>query len=144
MPTWKQEGWDQPRGHANDGVDAIFRCLQDWFEAMQRGEAHLRVPALDYPKSWTPEELDRIVVDLDAEHAKELTHPTVVGNSKATQPPGFVRLEYPQRLALVQQLHSLVMEHKQALRAIYAEAYLGRPAILFGTPTPQETIYTAD
>jgi len=88
--------------------------LEDWFLAIEDGTAQYRYPSAAYPKTWTEEELDTLVRDIDAEIDQEVVRQpgTSVG---AKAGPGFQRLELTQRLALAQQLHALVQKHASIL-----------------------------
>ncbi len=101
-----------PSGHSNPGVAAIIFLLDDWLNAMESGTAELRLPDPEYRRAggrplWTEEELDTIIRDIDAEIDQEVSRApgTSVG---AKAGPGFSRLALPQRLALVQQLETLL------------------------------------
>jgi len=110
-----------PTGHDNAGVAAVIFLLDDWLQAMENGTAHHRLPDPNYVRSngkptWTEDELDTLIRDLDAEIDQEVTRlPGTSVGAKAG--PGFSRLALPQRLALAQQLDNLVQRHQEALQA---------------------------
>src|SRR5579885_1490737 len=77
MPETRIPGKMYPSGHANEGVHAIMMLLEDWFLAMEDGTAVFRQPDPNYQRSggrptWTEEELDRLMRDLDAEIDQEV------------------------------------------------------------------------
>lgn len=120
MPAVPVPGWTYPSNHDNEGVGAIFACLERWFDMMQRGEAHLWQPDPIYVRRggkpiWTEQELDDLVKDIDAEIQQEVNR--VPGTQmQATDNSGFWRLAVPQRLALAQQLEQVIEAHREELK----------------------------
>jgi len=116
MPAVPDPGYTYARGHDNDGVDAVVRLLEVWFLAIEDGTVTFRQPALSYPKTWTEEQLDALVRDIDAEIDQEVTRlPGTQAKVQAQAGPGFQRLASPQRLALAQELHAAIEAHREAL-----------------------------
>ncbi len=119
MPEIKIAGRMYPSGHANEGVHAVMMLLEDWFLAMEDGTAMFRQPDPNYERSggrptWTEEELDKLMRDIDAEIDQEVGRaPGTSTGSKLGS--GFTRLQLPQRLALAQQLDALVAQHSKVL-----------------------------
>lgn len=110
-----------PSGHENPAVAAVIFLLDDWLNAMEAGTAHLRLPDPEYRRPnrrpfWTEEQMEVIVRDIDAEIDQEVSRApgTSVG---ARAGPGFSRLALPQRLALVEQLETLLDRHRSVLGA---------------------------
>lgn len=103
-----------PSGHDNQGVAAVILCLEEWLLALEDGTAIHRLPELEYPKTWTEEQLAELMRSIDKEIDQEVarTPGTTVG---AKAGPEFVRLEPLQRLALAQQLHQLCEQYKDVL-----------------------------
>ena len=108
-----------PSGHKDPNVAALIFLLDDWLAAMESGTASMRFPDPNYVRPngkalWTEEELDKIILDIDAEIDIEVnrTPGTSVG---ADAGPGFHRLEMPQRLALVQQLETMLEEQEASV-----------------------------
>lgn len=114
-----------PTGHFNPGVAAVIALLDDWLSAIESGRAHLRQPDLSYARPngkplWTPEQLENLISNLDNEFGREVTGPpgTRVG---AKAGPGFLRLEFPQRLCLAQQLEELMKRMEKAYPGCFDE-----------------------
>ena len=122
MPEIRIPGQMYPSGHTNDGVDAVMALLQDWFEAMEDGTTVLRFPDHSYRRprdrsTWSEEELDALVKNLDAEIDQEVTRaPGTSTGSKAG--PGFQRLGVPQRLAMAQQLEALIVKYESVFPVV--------------------------
>lgn len=112
MPETRIPGRTYPSGHADPQVHAIMALLEDWFTAMEDGTAHYRQPDFEYRRSegkpqWSEDDVDRLVKAIDAEIDQEVLRlPGTTTHSTAG--PGFHRLEFPQRLALAQQLDGLL------------------------------------
>lgn len=111
-----------PSGHENPGVAAVIFLLDDWLQAIENGTVHLRMPDHNYVRpngrpTWTEEELDTLIRDLDAEIDQEVNRApgTSVG---AKAGPGFYRLALPQRLALAQHLEAMLAEHEDTLKGL--------------------------
>ncbi len=115
MPERRVPGRMYPSGHANEAVHAVTMVLEDWFLAMEEGTVAYRLPDLTYQRSrgrptWTEEELERLMRDIDEEIDREVPRaPGVSTGSKLG--PGFSRLAVPQRLALAQQLDAVLQKH---------------------------------
>lgn len=87
----------------------VHAVLQDWFDALQNGSAHYRLPDANYQRPqgkppWTDEDLDRLMKEIDnyvweqrswAEHQHHATYDAG---------PAYARLRPPQRLAFAQDL----------------------------------------
>lgn len=109
-------------GHENPGVAAAIYLLDDWLNAIEDGTVHFRMPDLNYVRPggkpwWTEEELDTLIRDIDVEVDQEVARApgTSVG---AKAGPGYRRLALPQRLALAQQLESLLERHKDSFSPV--------------------------
>ncbi len=109
MSATKIDGRMYPSGHDNDGVHAVMACLQDWFQAMEENRSHLYQPDPDFYKTWDEEQLNTLVMEIDKDIDQEVTRSPGT-STKSTAGPGFSRLAVPQRLALAQQLHSIVKQ----------------------------------
>ncbi|MBI4304919.1 MAG: hypothetical protein HY678_01240 [Chloroflexi bacterium] len=99
-------------------VKAARALLEDWFWAMELGEASTRLPDPRYPADIDGETADRLIAHIGREFERELQ---AWGNLPAagsySAGPGFARLRPPQRLALAQQLHSLKVQFVSEVRA---------------------------
>lgn len=84
------------------------QVLQDWFLAMEDGSVTNRQPDPFYPTAFTDEQVNEVIrkIDLSFNYEKWL-----VGPGRYDAGPDFYRLEPPQRLALVQQLHSVMKSY---------------------------------
>jgi hypothetical protein len=92
-----------PSGHSDPIVRDVIAILEDWCVAMEEGTHIYRFPDDDYKKKWTEEKLDKIIDAIDEEMDKEIkTTPGVSVSADAG--PDFKRLDYDQKLALVQDL----------------------------------------
>ena len=92
----------------------VWKVVQDWFEAMQRGEANNRYPDPawangDGPmkKDVTQEIADRLVVEMDEDFDLERTR------FPGGRGPGFQRLAPHARLAFAQQYFAIVKTAQQ-------------------------------
>ena len=109
-------------GHVNPGVAAVVFLLDDWLQAMENGTVQVRYPDPNYVRSnglpgWTEDALDTLIRDLDAEIDQEV--PRAPGTSVgAVAGAGFHRLALPQRLALAQQLETIMDEHEDSLAVL--------------------------
>jgi hypothetical protein len=119
-----------PSGHENPGVAAMIFLLDDWLSAIEAGTVHLRMPDPNYQRPacrpvWTEEELDALMRDIDAEIDQEVNRApgTSVG---AKAGPDFKRLATPQRLALAQQLETLMEQHTDSLARLDPVRTAGR------------------
>ncbi len=108
MPIGEQYANGYHSGHADDETHRVVMILSSWFRAMEDGTAVLRLPNPAYVRpegkpDWTEEHLEKFIKALDDDIQTEAgTSPgTKMG---ATAGPGFSRLTWPQRLALVQEL----------------------------------------
>ena len=96
-------------------VQEARRLLEDWYRAMEAGEAGRRMPDPLYPVSIDMQVIDQMIEHIDREFDKELR--AWAGLEAAggyTEGPGFSRLKPAQRLALAQQLHTLKLKFKPA------------------------------
>lgn len=111
-----------PYGHTNEGVAAVFECLQTWFDAMEDGSTDILLPDPDYQRPagkapWTEEDLERLISGLDYEIEQEVKRaPGTQFN--CTAGPEFHRLALPQRIALAQQLETILTAHAEVLKTL--------------------------
>ena len=101
-----------PPGHDNVAVKTIIDCLDDWARAIDDGSVTNRQPSVTYVRhsgedDWSEEDLDIFVRNLDYEFDQEVTRAPGTGVG-AVRGPGFVRLAYEQRIALAQELDSIL------------------------------------
>lgn len=104
-----------PPGHASAPVAEIINILDDWAQSIDDGTVNNRHPDLNYTRAsgkedWTEEELDVFVRNLDWEHDQEVTRAPGTGIG-AKRGPGFVRLNYEQRLAMAQELDAALAHY---------------------------------
>ena len=115
----RPDGWVSPYepGSANEEVCAITDVLQGWFEALEQGTAHLRLPDPAYQRRgnkpfWTPEELETLIEAIDTRIDRELSWAGKNKQMMCTAGSGFHRLELPQRLAMAQALDAVLAEYE--------------------------------
>ena len=106
----------RPTGHKNKGVEKIIYLLHDWLMALEENIAETRLPDPLYVRpnnkpNWTEEDLNRIINAIDEEVDKE-AHGSVGRSIGATIGPDFKRLPVAQKLALVQQIETIIEENK--------------------------------
>lgn len=99
-------------------VQRVHDILDWWFTQMESG-AGCASPDPRYPKTWTDEQLDALVQEIDGYTEKQRTwanapynHTTrdMAGKGLYETGPGFERLSPAERLALAQDLHRATME----------------------------------
>lgn len=99
-------------GHPDKNVETIIFILDGWVKAMDDGSVAQRYPSSSYKRKsgkpeWTEGELDLIMRSLDYEIDQEVARaPGTSTGSKMG--PGFVRMDYNQRLAMVQELDEAI------------------------------------
>ena len=99
-------------GHPDKNVETIIFILDGWVKAMDDGSVAQRYPSSSYKRKsgkpeWTEGELDLIMRSLDYEIDQEVARaPGTSTGSKMG--PGFVRLDYNRRLAMVQELDEAI------------------------------------
>lgn len=98
-------------------TEAIFNLLKMWFDALEDGIVHLRNPNPNFDTSFgrpsiTKSQVNSVIDVLDQEMEKE-----AFGRHgrkyKVDASCDFSRLAYPQRLALVQDLHSILLSEDE-------------------------------
>ncbi|MDO8688824.1 MAG: hypothetical protein Q7R39_02220 [Dehalococcoidia bacterium] len=83
--------------------------LQKWFEAMEDGRAYKWFPDPKYPIAIPTETCDLVIEHIETEYAKELKAWAFTDTAGSyTHGPGFDRLKPPQRLALCQELRTVL------------------------------------
>jgi len=98
-------------------IDTVFEILEDWYQAIESGTAHHRLPdpSFESPQGRPPitqalvqefiKELDR-EIDIDAFGVQGRRY-------SADASSEFHRLDFPQRVALVQQLMTALLNEKE-------------------------------
>ncbi|KKN57546.1 hypothetical protein LCGC14_0560920 [marine sediment metagenome] len=83
-------------------VDKVIEVMEDWFQAIENGTAHLRMPG---PKRLSEEEVERTIKYLDDEFQKEIdSHAGHWRLRGIDTSPCFNRLEGTSREAFVQDI----------------------------------------
>ncbi len=83
-------------------VDKVIEVMEDWFQVIENGTAHLRMPS---NKRIPEEEVDRVINYLDDEFQKEIdSHVEHWKNKGIDTAPCFNRLEGTSREAFVQDI----------------------------------------
>ena len=99
---------------------AIHDVLRDWFEAMQDGTAHYRMPDPSYKRppgteEWTNGRLAIMLDNLDeyviAKPQRDYARTNYGIGADAS--PGFMRLGHAQRVALAQDLERAILAHPE-------------------------------
>lgn len=130
-----------PSGHTNPNINAVSMVINDWFDAMEAGEAVARFPDPNYPKQWTEDRIDELILAIDKEYNHE-AFGWAKDAYKVVAGPDFFRLEPLQRLAFIQDLHRIVEEHRTELELLVNEQE--HAADLWSNPPPPydfETLY---
>ena len=101
----------------------IHAILQDWFDAMAYDKSQYRFPNPVGPV-WTEDQLEAMLVELDGYVENPAQMNWSNGTGRGVRPslagplfdagPGYLRLDYPQRLALAQELYA-ALEVKDAI-----------------------------
>ncbi|MFQ5872232.1 MAG: hypothetical protein ACE5JL_00320 [Dehalococcoidia bacterium] len=107
----------EERKVAQEQIDTVFSILEDWYQAIEDGTAHHRLPD---PTFQAPPGKPAITEDLVDEFIKELDREidTDAFGSQgrkygADASSEFHRLDYPQRVALVQQLMRALLSDEE-------------------------------
>lgn len=95
----------------------IHRCLEGWFQGLEDNHTYAFLPLAHYPKFWSDQELEDLVVAIDT-YVEQQRHWCNDGGAKLRdskerpydQHCGFSRLKAPQRLALAQDLDRICQE----------------------------------
>lgn len=106
-------GLDCLKPEITDFERAIHVVLDDWFQALESGTAHQRLPRQDYPKTWTDTKLEYLVtiaIDeyVDRQRSWMVNNRNIVTDAHC----GFQRLGPVQRLALAQDLDEVCTQHE--------------------------------
>ena len=101
MYHWDEDLYERLGTH----IQSARWALEDWFNAMEDGSVKQRAPDPTYPTSLSTEVVDEAIRRLDLSFEHELSWAASEGYNAG---PGFNRLEPPQRLALIQQLHAIL------------------------------------
>ena len=102
---------------AQEQIDIVFSILEDWYQAIEDGTAHNRLPDVTFEPpigrpAITEELVEEFVKELDREMDTDaLGHQGMKYGADASCE--FSRLDYPQRLALVQQLMVVMLSEKE-------------------------------
>lgn len=81
----------------------VHRILEWWFVKMESGDTSA-LPKLNYPKTWTDEQLNTLVEAIDAYVDQQRTWSTTNRRTTYDAGPGFSRLSPLERLAFAQDL----------------------------------------
>lgn len=103
-----REGWDadlKPSLSARNR--AIHEVLQEWFERLEDGTTENYLPDFSYSRTWTEEELQGLVTDIDTYVFAQHNWVRTVRFYHTQQGPGYARLAPPQRLAFAQHLDTV-------------------------------------
>lgn len=100
--TWPEEDY---QNQLPLDIQKARELLEDWFWAMENNTMEERKPDLFFPIQFSEENIDKAIRLLDEGFERELHW---VSSENYTAGPEFKRLALPQRLALVQQLHSIL------------------------------------
>lgn len=118
---WQEENGPLPAGEGSNTYDettiTVFTILRDWFYAMESHTAEQRHPDPSYVrrngKPLTEQQVNNVIeVALDQHFSSSPNRNYAIINRGIPHdlPPDFNRLAFPQRLALVQQLCSVLDE----------------------------------
>lgn len=99
---------------------AIHEVLRDWFDALQDGTAHYRMPDPSYKRPegcepWTNGRIATMLLDIDEYVAAPAQRNYAKANYGivADAGPGYMRLEHAQRIALAQDLERAILAHPE-------------------------------
>lgn len=109
-PSWPSP---YPLGHTDPCVEAVVALLSDWFNAIEDGTAHFRLPDPNHQRRnglppWTDAELETAMLAIDAKVGVELHWAKANKLMMCTAGPGFIRLPVEQRRAMCQQLDAVL------------------------------------
>lgn len=98
-------------------IEAVFAVLEDWFQAMENGTAHHRLPDPNFkPPPGRPEITEELVEELIQELDREMDMDALGSRGQyygADASCEFHRLAYPQRVALIQQLLGVLLSDEE-------------------------------
>ncbi|MEE9199196.1 MAG: hypothetical protein V3U26_05310 [Dehalococcoidia bacterium] len=102
---------------AQEQVDTLFATLEDWFQAIENGTAHHRLPDPSFePPPGRPAITEVLVEEFIKELDREINTDAFGSQGRkygADASSEFHRLDYPQRVALVQQLMGVLLSEKE-------------------------------
>ena len=117
----------EERQIVQEQIDAVFAILEDWFQAIENGTAHHRLPDPSFvPPPGRPPITEVQVEEFIKELDREIDTDALASRGRfygADASSEFHRLAYPQQVALVQQLMTILLsegeitQKAEALRA---------------------------
>ena len=105
--------WARNNPEAQDDDYAVHTVLRKWFDALQDGSVASFLPDFSYPRQWTEAELEAFVVELDTYVWKQANWVRGNRHIDADAGPGFARLTSAQRLALLQELATVLAAYPE-------------------------------
>ena len=110
--------WDEHIQHLSEQDKAIHAVLQDWFDALQDGSAHKRMPDPGYQRPegaepWTNGRLATLLTEIDEYTWKQAGWVQSVRHETYDAGPGYMRLGHAQRVALAQDLERAILAHPE-------------------------------
>ena len=98
-------------------IEAVFAVLEDWFQAIEDGTVHHRLPDANYkPPPGRAEITEELVEEFIGELDREMDIDALGSRGQyygADASCEFHRLAYPQRVALIQQLMGVLLSDKE-------------------------------
>ncbi|MFQ5933111.1 MAG: hypothetical protein ACE5KI_00530 [Dehalococcoidia bacterium] len=107
----------EQRKLAQEQIDTVFDILEDWFQAIEDGTAHHRLPDPTFESppgrpAITEELVNEFIRGLDREIDTD-AFGSQGRKYEADASSEFHRLDYPQRVALVQQLMTVLLSEEE-------------------------------
>ena len=107
----------EDREVAQEQIDAVFAILEGWFQDIEDGTAHHRLPDPAFvPLPGRPAVTETLVEEFTRELDREIDTDAFGAQGRkygADASSEFHRLAYPQRLALVQQLMGVLLSEEE-------------------------------
>lgn len=107
----------EQREIAQEQIDSLFTVLEDWFQAIEDGTVHHRLPDPTFElRPGRPPITEALVDEFIKELDREIDTDAFGSQGRkyeADASSEFHRLDYPQRVALVQQLIGIMLSEKE-------------------------------